>query len=57
MEDVMKIARKRMQHPVSVLAMVSLTLWTATAVAAAGGVLLKWYGALLMGSFQLPAVL
>lgn len=53
----MKIARKHMQHPVSVLAMVSLTLWTATAVAAAGGVLLKWYGALLMGSFQLPAVL
>lgn len=52
----MKTVRKNSQHPVSVLAMVGLTLWMATAIGAAGGVLMKWYGALMMGSFQLPVV-
>jgi len=45
------------QHPVSVLALVGLTLWMAAAIGAAGAVLMKGYGALLMGSFQWPVAL
>lgn len=50
----MKTARKPMQHPVSVLALVGLTLWTAAALGCAWAVLVKWYGSVLMGGFALP---
>jgi len=50
----MKPVWKTRKHPVSVIAMVAVTVWTAAAVGAAWAVLVNWYGTVLLGGFPLP---